>query len=241
MSIQAVRVHVGVYRGKPNLGLINQTQIGKSQMLASKIAFQASMERALLNQKYWNDLLEKLRKMGGGGGSSDSRFDRVLVSMQLMNFLSNKTIQAMLRNFTGEFMKLVNELGKSFINNNPVLFANIQRIGEFVTSSMSFVFAGLNRALNIGRDMINRVSIGTINQLSGFLGVISFQLNKLQEILQEKLNELIKKSDVKGKMRKIKVALLDFFVEMKEEVLELFKEVVTFFSGFYDLIYSNNK
>ena len=79
MTIQATKINVGAYRGMPK-DFIQQT-------ISSKIAQQAAMERALLNQKYWDELLEKLRKMGGGGGGGgDSRFDRVVVSMQLMNF-----------------------------------------------------------------------------------------------------------------------------------------------------------
>ena len=85
-------------------------QIAKIQINSSRIAFEASMQRAMQNQKYWDELLDKLRKSGGGGGGSDKRFDRIAVSMMLTNFLSNKNLQAILRNVRNEFMNFNKEI-----------------------------------------------------------------------------------------------------------------------------------
>ena len=208
--------------GRPNLRLIDN-----SKVISSKIAFQASMEKAVLSQKYWNDLLEKLRKGGGGGGGGDTRFDRVAVSMQLMNFLSDKTIQAMLRNFTGEILNITGNISGQIQNaSQNLLVKAIQKIGSMISLSMTNVISFI-----IHRDMPSARLYVVSTQLSLLIGILSFQLNKLKEILEEDLKEFIKKLDVKEKIRKIKTAVLDFFVEiisrMKQELKwkNIFKKV----------------
>ncbi len=195
-------------RTKPNLRLVINNQL---QTNASKAAFNAGMERAQLNQKYWNDLLEKLRKAGGGGGGgNDNRFDRIAVSMMLSNFLSNKTIQAMLRNFGVELFD-TNNIANQTRNANQIQTGNVlQVIGKFafnhLTNAISLI---VRRDAPAGR---------LYSQFSALAGILSFQMNKLKEILEEDLKEFIKKLDVKEKMKKIKTFVLDFFVEMKEEL-----------------------
>ena len=206
---------VNLRKGRP-LCLPNQT-------IASKIAFDAGMERARLNQAYWEELLKKLRRMGGGGGS-DTRFDRVKVSMQLMNFLSHKMIQAIMRNFNSEFLKLTDNISnQSQSINQNIFITNIHKIGKIVFNGLT------NVVLLIGRMGITNRAYANIvtTQLSSFLGILSFELNKLKEILKEELKDRIKKLDVKEKIRKMKTAALDFFVEMKDEILSL----VDFFMG----------
>ena len=198
--------------GRPHLRLVPNNQL---QTNTSKAAFNASMERAQLSQKYWEELLEKLRKAGGGGGGgNDKSFDRIAVSMMLSNFLSNKTIQAMLRNFGMELFgsnKISNQINN--INQNATTNV-IQIIGKFIFG----IIIG-------SRDLPWQVSTATIKSLSnnliGILGAFSLQMNKLKEILEEDLKEFIKKLDVKEKMKKIKTFILDFFVEMKEEILDV--------------------
>gem|GEM_PF-2353762 len=186
--------------GKPNLRLLDNSKI-----ISSKIAFQASMEKAMLSQQYWNELLEKLRK-GGGGGGGGSSFDRVTVSMQLMNFLSDKTIQAMLRNFTDEILNINNVFGQIQNTNQNPLANVIQRIG-------SIVFLGLTNAiLLIARidTPMGRLYAVVTQAISSFALAFAFQLNKLKEILEEDLKEFIKKLDV-----------LYVFVEMKKEIVNV--------------------
>lgn len=201
--------------GRANLQLVKNDQ---SQALASKIAFQANMERALLNQKYWDELLEKLRKMGGGGGGgNDTRFDRIAVSMQLMSFLSNKTIQAMIKNFNGEFLKLMNNISNHFQGANQNVFvASLQKFGKAIFDGFANIIS-----LIVRRDAPTARLDDAIPQLLSFVGMLSFQLNKLKE--------LMKKLDIKGKLKKIKNVILDFFVEMKEEVLNMVDSLLRIF------------
>ena len=195
---------------KGHLKLVSNNQL---HINASKAALNASMERAQLNQKYWEELLEKLRRAGGGGGGDDKRFDRLAVSMMLSTFLSNKAIQAMLRNFGVELFGSNQNLNQTNDANHNIFINVIQNIGKFIFGIV------------IGRSLPWQVSTATIkllsNNLIGILGTLSFQLNKLKEILEEDLKEFVKKLDVKEKMKKIQTFVLDLFVEMKEELLSV--------------------
>ena len=211
------------YTGRPNLKLVSSNKLDDSRAVASKIAFTAQMERALLNNQYWDDLLEKLRKAGGGGGGG-SQFDRVTVSMQLISFLTDKAIQAIIKNFNTELLKQANDLTNHLQNANQNNFAGlIQKIGNMIlngiTNTISII---IHRDTPMGR--LYAVS----TQLSSLIGGVSFQLNKLKELLEEDLKELIRKLDVKEKIRKVKKALLDFFVEMKEELKDITKLLTNF-------------
>ena len=212
MSVQSIRLQISNYQ-PVDRGLIHQTHskghnfkmIDKlnlqSRETASKIAFQAVLERALLNKKYWDELLDKLRKMGGGGGGSDLRFDRIAVSMQLMNFLSNKTIYAMVKNFTQEFLKSMdNFLNKSHIFNQNVFVAGMQKIVGTVFNGITNIISLITR-----RDAPSgRLYSRTSNVLLSLAGAMSFQINKLKEILEKELKRFLKK---------LKITLLDFFAE----------------------------
>ena len=208
---------------KPNLRLVSNNQ---SQSNAAKAAFTAGMERAQLSQKYWDELLEKLRKAGGGGGGgNDNRFDRIAVSMMLSNFLSGKTIQAMLRNFSGELFSL-NKIPNQINNSNQIQMGNIiQAIGNIISNSITNTIS-----LIVRRDPPSGRLYTVSNILPTLIGILSFQLNKLKEILEEDLKEFIKKLDVKEKMKLIKTFVLDFFVELEENILsiiELTKKYLT--------------
>ncbi len=207
---------------RPNLRLVSNNQ---SQTNAAKAAFNASMERAQLNQSYWNELLEKLRKAGGGGGGSDTRFDRITVSMMLNNFLSNKIIQAMLRNFGVDLFN-TNKISNQSNNANQIQMGNvIQVIGKYVVSVV----------IAVGKGWVTQplqASVKPITNLIGILSILSFQLNKLKEILEEDLKESIRKLDIKEKMKLVKTFIQDIFIEMKESIVEFVK-------SFFDLLTTN--
>ena len=214
-----------ISQGRPNLKLVSSNKLDESRAVASKIAFNAQMERTLLNNQYWNDLLEKLRKAGGGGGGG-SQFDRVTVSMQLMSFLSDKTIQAMLKNFNGEVFNQNNNFSNQSQNTNQNVFQNvIQKIGNVILHGVTNIMS-----LIVRKDAPTVRLYAALTQLSSLIGILSFQLNKLKEILEEHLKELIRKLDVKGKIRKIKRALLDFFVGMNKELKDIIKLLKNIFS-----------
>lgn len=162
--------------------------VGISKTIASKIAFEASMQRAIQNQKYWDELLEKLRKSGGGGGPSSSRFDRIAVSMMLTNFLSNKNVQAILRNIRNEFINLNKEISSQLKNPSQNVFTRIAKIITLIGGRD----VPLERLYNVSQNLFK--SIGKIiKQIPAIIFLIAFQLNKLKEILEKELREMIKK------------------------------------------------
>ncbi len=223
MAVELSRVSAAGY--KPISGTVSQPRIGRANLTlvssnqpqtnASKAALNASMERAQSNQQYWEDLLEKLRRAGGGGGGDDKRFDRIGVSMMLSNLLNKKIIEAMLRNFGVELFGLNNTSDQ--INNTGQNISGkiIYIFSDFVLNIVN-PFIGII-AKNLGVQNIPKISLA----LSSFVAVLSFQMNKLKEILEEALKEFIKKLDVKEKMRKVKAALTDFFVEMKDTLFTM--------------------
>ncbi len=196
---------------RPRLKLVSNSQ---AQANASKAAFAASMERAQLSQNYWEELLEKMRRAGGGGGGgNDKRFDRIAVSMMLSNFLSNKTIQAMLRNFGAELFD-TNLASNQIVIPNQIQTSNIIQFINIVSNTVINSVSLIQQSISSSMKPIT-------STLSSILGALSFQMNKLKEILEEDLKEFINKLDVKEKMKKIKIALNDFFVELKESVFSI--------------------
>lgn len=150
---------------------------------------QAYIDKALLEKKYWDDLLEKLRKSGGGGGGSDPRFDRIAVSMQLSNFLSNKQIKAIFNNFTKEFLTLANNILNQIQSSNKNVFvSDLQKIGKMFLNGLQNVISFIIR-----RDVATLRLYNASQHLLSLIGVLSFQLNKLKKILEKDLKELIGK------------------------------------------------
>jgi len=169
------------------------------------IAFKASLDKAQISQKFWDDLLEKLRKAGGGGGGGS--FDRIKVSMQLMDFISNKMIKALLEN-----MKMGGPLPENISTNLEK--GNItSMLQSVIPQNLKVVILPL--LISVGLQMKNlslltsKMFSNLLNNASNLLGAFSLQMNKLKETLDKKLKKIF---------RKIEAALLDFFVEMKEEV-----------------------
>ncbi|MBI2996718.1 MAG: hypothetical protein HYY52_08465 [Candidatus Melainabacteria bacterium] len=195
---------------------VNFKLIDNSRLIASKAMFEASLEKAKLNQKYWDELLEKLRKSGGGGGGDDPHFDRIAVSMMLSNFLSNKKIQAMLRNFTSEFLNTDKNVLKQLQITNQNIFVNvIQKVGNVILNGITNMISLIVcRVAPLGR-LYNDV----VNKLSSFVMILSFQLNKLKELLEEEFKEAVRKLDVTEKINKVK----DFFMDLLTSCLPILK------------------
>ena len=181
-----------------NLRVLNRnSDIAKS--ISSNGAFQASMERMILQKKIWEDFLEKLKQGGGGGGGSMKRLDRIAVSFMLINYLSDKAIKAIMENLNMAFLK-------SQGMQNPEQAGN-QNIVETLhaTSLRNVVLTIVLVAIrNLGIQNIPKFISNIKSDVLGLLATFSFQLNKLKEILEEELRESIKKLDIKGKIKKIK-------------------------------------
>ena len=225
ISYQPVRSY-SVAASRPGLKLVSLNKLDQSRSIASKASFQASMEKAMLSQRYWDDLLEKLRKSGGGGGDN-SKFDRITVSMQLMDFISNKQIEAIIKNMNLELLNLQNDIQNQMSILLPTgLITNLVRVSTNILSGISSFTGNIARILNLQN--IPKIFSNVTTHLTLFLGNISFQLNKLKEILEEDFKELLRKLDIKGKFKKIKSVVLDLFIEMKDEVLDLVQSLKFF-------------
>lgn len=190
--------------------------IDLNKSITSRANFEATIERAMLNQKYWEELLEKLRKMGGGGGGSDLRFDRIKVSMQLMNFLSNKTIQAIIRNFNEIFLPLIFKSINPSIKLMQNIFINV--VQKFMQKAVESLVPNISTNIQNIKRAIRSLS----NQLNAFAIALAFQLNKLKEILDEEFKKSIRKFDVNEKIKKLKDLLIEFFVDMKRVAFDFY-------------------
>ena len=180
------------------------------QSKGAEAAFKASLEQSRLNNEYWEKLLEKLRKSGGGGSGDNKNFDRIAVSMILSNFLSKKAALHLFRNFTSERFDL-NNMPQFIDTGKQISFDNIVKIiGKLVSPFI------LSTGLLLKAPVAISQKITT--QMLSLLSILSFQLNKLKEILEEDLKESVRKLDIKTKLKEIKTELLDFFVEIKESV-----------------------
>lgn len=183
---------------------------GRTSSVPSEV-LKASLERALLEKKLWEEFLEKLRKSGGGGGGL-RRIDRIAVSFMLSHFLSAKVIKALMQNINMEFLKqffisqnllvkvfsilqsgtaqILSLFGKPFTTN---VFGNLQTHGAKVLQS---TFQKLEKAT---------LSLAT---------AISFLLNKLKEILENEYQEEIQKKDIKDKLNNFKKRLIPTIIAM---------------------------
>ena len=191
---------------------------------ASKAAFNTSMQRAIMNQKYWEDILEKLRKAGGGGGGG-SRFDRITVSMQLMDFITKKMISSILENVKAGSLKTEGLKTGSGDKN----FISV--ISSIIPQNVKNVFIPI--IANLNTQVKNIFSI-TTKTISSVLMAFSAQMNKLKQLIEEDLKNIFEKLNIKGKLKKVQTVLFEFFVEMKEEV----KNAVEFIKNFLNISYA---
>lgn len=207
---QATGRNSTAYFRRTNLSAINSK--GILQFKASDAALKASLERTKLNNDYWEKLLEKLRKSGGGGSGNNKSFDRIAVSMMLSNFISKKAALNLFRNFTSEKFALDTTV-KFFDSRKQDSFDNfIKIVGKFIAPQILSVGLLLKVPVLISQKLTT--------QLISILGILSFQLNKLKEILEEDLKESIRKLDVKTKLKEVKTTLTNAVVSLKEGFLE---------------------
>ena len=201
-------IHRGVVNHTPTLRIVNHnSDIAKSN--ASQAAFQAAINRMILQKKIWEDFLEKLKQGGGGGGGSMKRLDRIAVSFMLMNYLSDKAMKAIMENFNLAFLKLQfvqnpGQIGNQDIIGNIVLKtgANILNI---ITNTMGMLIknSGVQMLFAYIKSAYIKSGVGALHA-APLLAAFSFQLNKLKGIIEEELRESIRKLDVKEKIKKIK-------------------------------------
>lgn len=210
MAVEVTKIQPTYYRGSSIYYLdikSLQSTSDKLKSTSSKLSQEAAFLKALENKKYWDEILEKLKKSGGGGGSNDRRFDRIVVSMMLTNFLSNKMIQALMRNLKIEFENLIIDIPRLQIkNSNNQLINFVSSVYKFSTLALELIQATLIKFTNI--NMIQK----TMKVFNEFAGLVSFQLNKLEDS--------IKRLDVKEKIKKIKTKVVDYFIELREEIFD---------------------
>lgn len=207
---------VSSYTRRGNLKLVDLDSLTKSRDIASKAAYETSLMKALENKKFWDELLEKLRKSGSGGGGS-RKIDKILTSLMFTNFLSSKLVQAMLKSFNMEFLKsLTDNISKQTNNLTQGTIGKIvQNVTTFTLNVTTALFSNIIKILNLPNAF--KYTTSFTNQLTSLVGILSFQLNKLKEILEEELKELITKLDVKEKIRKVREEILN--------VLEVAKKI----------------
>ncbi len=228
MAIQSIAV-INAYRPVRRNGNASwQAHKPTITQNASKLSFEASMERSQLNQRYWDELLKKLRKSGGGSGGSN-QFDRIAVSMMLTNFLSNKAIQALLRNFIGESLNQnlnVVNLHQSSVQNRIISF--IQIMYDFTSPLIN----NISSLANAMKSLSSKAYLKLSSELSGILTILSFQLHKLKEVLEQDFKEAIRKLDVKEKLKKIRTALNDYFIELGNDLISSVNTLKSYVDSF---------
>ena len=231
MAVQLAKLPPITIQAVPRRGLISQTHsrgnvvsFDKLRESASKAAFNASLQRAQVSQQYWNDLLEKLRK-GGGGGGGGSRFDRVTVSMQLMDFITKKMIAAMMQSLKSGSLQ-TEPHSPDQINNQVSKLNFIQSISINILKVVTSI---------IGKDLplaslCNRLTKNLTKGVDGIMIAFSAQINKFKELIEKDLKNILEKLNIKGKLKKIQTILFDFFVEMKEEIKNTINLIKNFLS-----------
>src|SRR3989338_145325 len=172
MAVNAIRIQSS-YRGTFNFNI------------SSKVSQETALLKALENKKYWDELLEKLRKSGGGGGN-DSRFDRIAVSMMLSNFLTNKMLLALMRNLKIGFGNILANTPDPKAKNLKTQFINfVSTTYKMFTSTLGSMQILFTRFTST--NMIQK----TVRLFNEIAGIVSFQMNKLKEIIDEKIKTFL--------------------------------------------------
>lgn len=202
-AYRSQRYLVSVSRVKAN---IVNSNFENGKLLSANEAFKAALEKIILQNKIWEDFLEKLRKSGGGGGGGLRRIDRIAVSFMLSNFLNNKIMQALIQSFNNEFLKLV-VFGQG--QNEPAQKYNIfsglvNSLNTNGKTGIAFVIRQIQSVVNIAIKGI----LAFNKQVTGLLEMLSFHLNKLKELLESEFKEAVRKLNFKEKIRKAKEEII---------------------------------
>lgn len=195
---------------------------------ANKAAFESYMAR-MIQEK----IEDEKRKRQGGGGGGLREFDRIAVSLMLTNFLSSKTILAMINNFNKDFMK-AQDSSKLFndLTSKSPLFSSLAKLSFSFVSMISVVIGNIGKAVGIQSvpKMVNQLNM----QLGALAGAFIGNLKKMKESLEKEIREKLRKLGIKDKLLKVKEAVFDFIVEMKEEVeqtLEMLKSYAKMYAN----------
>lgn len=181
-------------------------KISPINFTSNEAAFRAMMDRTLQQQKIWEEILRKLREGGGGGGGSSRRYDKIAMSMKWTNFLSGKLIQNLMQSAKSLPSQISTNITqtKNINQNQPLNF--IQKAGLFLSKNLSNIISSLTRSnfLTTTQKTLSSIS----KEFNEILQIVSFQLNKLKEFLEQEFKEATRKMDLKEKVKSI----IDFFV-----------------------------
>lgn len=204
---------------QPGIKFSYQEAIQKNTQKAS---FEKFMSRISLERT--ED--EKRKKAGGGGGSS-MRFDRLLVSLMLTNFLTNKQILALLESLNLKMLQ--QDIFMETYKSGKLNFKKVFSTQQFSNQIISFTNGLLYGIQHIKAGLISS------NKMLGeygkaFIIALSFQLNKAKEVLIEEFKERIKKVNFKGLLKMLKNnVIFESFESFISEIQYVFKALNIFF------------
>lgn len=205
---------------KVNSIAVKQLDFGKE--IAKDIAFGAMMQKVRQENLIRALEEERKRKAGGGGGGSSRKFDRVTVSMALMNFLSDKQIKAMIQNMD---KALLQAEAKTSTNVDLSQLPILKNVLSIISKPVSVIVSSL---LNIARGLIAK-TVSLSKQLTipiiSLAQAVSLKLGVLKDSLNE-LKEKLSKLNIKSKLKKLGVLVVEFIDEIKDT----FSEVYSFFN-----------
>ena len=181
------------------------------------ISYNTALERTMQSQREWAEFLRKLREGGGGGGGGSRRYDKIAMSMKWINFLSGKLIQNLMQSAkTLPLLTSTNTIQTKNINQSHSLNL-MQKAGFFLSKGLSNIISLLarNNLLINAQKTLSLIS----KEFNEILQIVSFQLNKLKEVLEQELKEA-RKMDIREKIKEGTKLIIDFFVKLTENILK---------------------